>query len=48
MPDLSVKVDHHDIVVSKPSVGLSFTYRKQGRQDPLPGINLSAVGSVGM
>ena len=31
MPDLSVKVDRHDIVVSRPSVGLSVTYRKQGR-----------------
>jgi hypothetical protein len=25
MPDLSVKVDRHDIVVAKPSVGLSVT-----------------------
>jgi hypothetical protein len=31
MPDLSVAVDRQDIVVSKPSVGLSVTYRKQGR-----------------
>jgi hypothetical protein len=31
MPDLSVKVDRNDIVVAKPSVGLSVTYRKQGR-----------------
>jgi len=31
MPDLSVKVDRQDIVVSKPSVGLSITYRRQGR-----------------
>ena len=45
MPDLSVKVDRHDIVVTKPSVGLSVTYRKQGRIleaiEPLP-INPSA------
>ena len=31
MPHLSVKVDRNDIVVSKPSVGLSITYRRQGR-----------------
>ena len=31
MPDLSVTLKHHDIIVSKPSVGLSITYRKQGR-----------------
>jgi len=31
MPDFSVKVDGLDIVVSKPSAGLSVTYRKQGR-----------------
>ena len=31
MPDLSVAVDHHDITVSKPSVGLWITYRRQGR-----------------
>jgi hypothetical protein len=31
MPDLSVKVNHRDIIVSKPSVGLSVTYRKHGR-----------------
>jgi hypothetical protein len=31
MPNLSVSVDHHDITVSKPSVGLSITYRRQGR-----------------
>jgi hypothetical protein len=31
MPDLSVTVDRHDIVVLKPSAGLSVTYRKQGR-----------------
>jgi hypothetical protein len=31
MPDLSVAVDHHDITVSKPSLGLSITYRRQGR-----------------
>ena len=40
MPDLSIKVDRHDIIVSKPSVGLSVTYRKQGRIlkaiEPLP------------
>jgi hypothetical protein len=24
-------VDRHDIIVSKPSVGLSITYRRQGR-----------------
>jgi hypothetical protein len=23
--------DHHDIIVSKPTLGLSITYRKQGR-----------------
>jgi hypothetical protein len=32
MPDFSVAVDGRDIVVSKPSAGLSVTYRiKQGR-----------------
>jgi len=31
MPDLSVAVDRQDITVSKPSVGLSITYRRQGR-----------------
>jgi len=31
MPDLSVAVDHHDITVSKSSLGLSITYRRQGR-----------------
>ena len=31
MSDFSVAVDDQHIVVSKPSVGLSVTYRKQGR-----------------
>jgi hypothetical protein len=31
MPDLSVAVDHHDITISKPRLGLSITYRRQGR-----------------
>ena len=31
MPDLSVDVDRNDIVVSKPSSGLSVTYRRTGR-----------------
>ena len=31
MPDLSVDVNRNDIVVSKPSSGLSVTYRKSGR-----------------
>jgi hypothetical protein len=31
MPDLSVAFDHHEITVSKPSLGLSITYRRQGR-----------------
>ena len=31
MPDLSVDVDRNDIVVSKPSSGLSVTYRRSGR-----------------
>ena len=31
MPNLSVTVERHDIIVSKPSVGLSITYRRQGR-----------------
>ena len=31
MPDFSVTVDRHNIVVSKPSAGLSVTYRKRGR-----------------
>jgi len=31
MPDLSVAVDRHEIVVSKPSAGLSVTYRREGR-----------------
>jgi hypothetical protein len=31
MPDLSVAVNRHDITVSKPSLGLSVTYRRYGR-----------------
>jgi len=31
MPDFSIAVDRQSIVVSKPSAGLSVTYRKQGR-----------------
>ena len=31
MPDLSVKVDRHEIVVSKPSADFSVTYRREGR-----------------
>jgi hypothetical protein len=31
MPDLSVKVDRQDITVARPSVGMSITYRRQGR-----------------
>ena len=31
MPDLSVKVDRHEIVVSKPSANFSVTYRREGR-----------------
>ena len=31
MPDLSVAVNRHDITVSKPSMGLSVTYRRLGR-----------------
>jgi hypothetical protein len=31
MPDLSVNVNRNDIVVSKPSSGLSVTYRRTGR-----------------
>ena len=31
MSELSVAVRKHDIIVSKPSAGLSVTYRKQGR-----------------
>ena len=31
MPDFSVTVDRHNIVVSKPSAGLSVTYRKRER-----------------
>ena len=31
MPDLSVNVNRNDIVVSKPSSGLSVTYRRSGR-----------------
>jgi hypothetical protein len=31
MPDLSVAVYCHDIVVSKPSSGFSVTYRRTGR-----------------
>lgn len=30
MPDLQVQVRDHDIIVSKPSVGLSIAYRKDG------------------
>ena len=31
MPDPSVDVDRNDIVISKPSSGLSVTYRRSGR-----------------
>jgi hypothetical protein len=31
MPDRSVDVNRNDIVVSKPSSGLSVTYRRTGR-----------------
>jgi len=31
MPDLSVKVEHHDIIVSKPSSHFSVSYRREGR-----------------
>jgi len=31
MPDLSVAVNRHDITISKPSAGLSVTYRRLGR-----------------
>jgi hypothetical protein len=31
MPDLTVEVCDRDIVVSKPSAGLSMTYRRTGR-----------------
>jgi len=31
MPDLSVKVDRHEIVVSKPSANFSVRYRREGR-----------------
>jgi len=31
MSDLSVSHHYHDITVSKPTVGLSVTYRRQGR-----------------
>ena len=31
MPELSVKVEHHDIIVSKPSSHFAVSYRRQGR-----------------
>jgi hypothetical protein len=31
MPDLSVEVDRHDIIVSKPSSHFSVSYRREGR-----------------
>ena len=31
MPDLSVKVERHDIIVSKPSSHFSVSYRREGR-----------------
>jgi len=31
MPELSVTHHHNDIIVSKPGLGLSVTYRRQGR-----------------
>jgi hypothetical protein len=31
MPDLSVKVDRQDIIVSKPSSDFSVSYRREGR-----------------
>jgi hypothetical protein len=31
MPDLSVELNRNDMVVSKPSSGLSVTYRRTGR-----------------
>jgi hypothetical protein len=35
MPDLSVEVRGHEIVVKKPSQGLQVTYRKLGRSPML-------------
>ena len=35
MPDLSVEVRGHEIVVTKPSQGLQVTYRKLGRSPML-------------
>ena len=35
MPDLSVEVRGHEIVVTKPSQGLKVTYRKLGRSPML-------------
>ena len=40
MPDLSVKVQDRDIIVSKPSAGFSVTYRKLGKAPMLVAINL--------
>jgi hypothetical protein len=31
MPDISIKVDCHEIVVSKPRADFSVTYRREGR-----------------
>jgi hypothetical protein len=31
MSELSVKVDRHEIIVAQPNVGLSISYRRQGR-----------------
>ena len=35
MPDLSVEVRGHEIVVTKPNQGLQVTYRKLGRSPML-------------
>ena len=40
MPDLSVEVRGHEIVVTKPSQGLQVTYRKLGRSPMLMGDDL--------
>ena len=48
MPDLSVEVRGHEIVVKKPSQGLQVTYRKLGRSPMLISDDLIATIQVAM
>ena len=46
MPDLSVEVRGHEIVVTKPSQGLQVTYRKLGRSPMLMADDLMRKSNI--